>query len=252
MTSPERKISESAPSAPSPPAESPPAQLRRTLIESQAYYYHQPPVAGAGPAPVLVSIHGMSQTAEEFQIETAALVPAEFASVAPQGPNQHWAWKKNKITFSWITAFEKEDSMERNTEFLRSMLESLFESGLVARGSVFLAGFSQGSAVAYRFAHRYPDDVCGVISICSDLPPDVEADLTPLRNVPVMVAYGLKDRLMAKGQPEAAIAALQSGGIAVEEAPMNGGHGVAPELGPAAQAWMRRHLAARNGTPIGD
>jgi predicted esterase len=83
-----------------------------------------------------------------------------------------------------------------------------------------------------------------LISICSDLPPDVEADLAPLANVPVLVVYGLRDPVIPQEKPLHAADALRQGGISVELVSFDRGHVIPSSLAPKARDWMERALSA--------
>lgn len=228
-----------------PPAE-PPA-LHRIPVPATGYYYVHPPraaEAAGGPAPALVVCHGFAQTPTEFAAETTPLVPEEFAHVIPVGFNQQVSMRSRKITYSWLSSFEKWDSIERNSQFLADMIARLGEQNIVDPRRVFLLGFSQGSSVVYRFAQRFPQLAAGVISVCSDLPKDVAENLEPLRRVPFLVAWGLKDPFTVYAKPDEAAATLKEAGVDVETHAFDAPHVIPPQFGPPVQTWMRTRLEA--------
>lgn len=206
-------------------------------------YYHIARGQAARPAPLLLGLHGYAQTAQDFVGVMRKIAPEEFVAAAAQGFNQIWTGPKSQISFAWLTAYEKEDSIVRNNDFINSLLDRLTGEGLVDPARVFLLGFSQGSSVAYRFAHRNPRRVAGLISVCSDLPPDIEANLAPLTDIPILILYGLKDKIFSVEKSEHAVRALTHGGIDVEAIPFDRGHIVPSSLAPEIRAWMRRVVA---------
>jgi predicted esterase len=99
-----------------PHTESAPAPaLRRQYIQTPGYYYVERGPEAVPPAPALVAIHGYGQTAPEFLAETRPFAPADFTLVAPQGLNQIPSRRQRKITFSWMSSFEKPTASSATT-----------------------------------------------------------------------------------------------------------------------------------------
>lgn len=224
-------------SEPAPPA------FRRVPVEATGYWLVEP---GRRPsAPALVGLHGFGQTATDFLSITRKMAGAEPAVLAPQGFNQLWERSTRTITFSWLTAFERDDNVRRNNQFLDRVLDAAIAEGTVDPEAIFLLGFSQGSSVAYRYAAARPGRVRGIVSACADLPPDVEADLERLAGTSVLVAYGLHDPIFPQEKPLHAAEALRAGGIDVELVSFDRGHVIPSSLAPRVQEWMRRATTER-------
>lgn len=227
-----------------PPPQTP--ALRRVAVEAVGYHLaERAPEAAGRRAPLLLGLHGYAQSADMFLPIMRKLAPPDFAAAAAQGFNQIWDPSSRKISFSWLTAYEKQDSIDRNNRFLAGVIDDLAADGTADPGAVFLLGFSQGASVAYRFAQRFPSRVRGIISACADLPPDVEADLAPLRQTPIFITYGLQDRIVAEAKPLHAIDALRTGGLEVEVASFDRGHLIPSSIAPKVHDWMRRNLQTR-------
>lgn len=230
----------------SPESQGPPPAPRRMAVERPGYWYFEPTARrGAGAAPVLIGLHGYGQTGADFLAVTRRMAGEGMAACAPQGSNQLWDRQTRTISFSWLTSFERDDSVHANNAFLDRVIDELAAAGEIDCGGVYLMGFSQGSSVAYRYARSRPDRVRGVISICADLPPDVESGLGPLRGIPVFIAYGLRDPIFPQDKPVHAADALRSAGVDVELVSFDRGHIIPSSLGPRIQEWIARHEAAR-------
>lgn len=224
--------------------------ISKIEVPTTGYFHVEGPTAnGSGsanpepaePAPTLIAIHGFAQTAPGFAEDLRGFVPSDYLVAAPQGFHQMRWPRSGKVTFSWMTSYEKGDSIDRNNGFIASILDGLVESGRADPRRVFVLGFSQGSAVAYRFAHRYPDRVRGVISVCADLPPDVEAEAAELGHIPVLILNGREDTMYPPAKAEHAHAALSKAGLDVETHPFDGGHAIPMSLAENFDAWLRRH-----------
>jgi len=215
--------------------------FRRLPVESAGYYYFEPGTSKTDSEPMLMGFHGYGQTGKEFLEVIRNLAPPGFSLVAPQGLNQIWNPKTNEITFSWMSSFEREDGIRTNNHFLASVIDELRETEKIDPMRVILLGFSQGSSVAYRFAAKHPEKICGLISVCSDLPPDVESDLELLRKIPVLVLYTPDDRWVPPEKPREAVAALKSAGVEAEAISFRGKHRVPGSLADRIRDWISRY-----------
>lgn len=221
--------------------EAPP--LRRQYIRTPGYFYVEPGPEAVAPSPALLTVHGYGQTAPEFLAEARPLVPREFTIVAPQGLNQIPSRRMRKITFSWMSSFEKADSIRRNNEFLGSLIESLIDEKTVQGDRVALLGFSQGSSVVFRLAAQHPERVRAVIAVCSDIPPDVESQIERLNGISFMILYGLKDPLIPNEKSIHAAKVLREAGHDVTEIAFDGGHLLPVARAAEIQAWLREKTA---------
>ncbi len=218
-----------------------PSCPRKLSVESTAYYYIELADGGAKrPAPALIGIHGYAQTGPEFVGLMRKIAPTRFAAVAPQGLNQLPVRTSGRVAFHWMSSFEKADSIERNGLFLKLMIESLAKDGTIDPTRVYLLGFSQGASVAFRFAQRHPELVRGVISACSDLPPDVAADLSPFDSIPALIIYSNSDPIVPGKVSEIAYSQLREAGVAVEALTFAEGHKIPSSIHSDIRDWMER------------
>lgn len=232
------------------PSETTPANplpaRRATPIERPGYWYFDPaPAPEAAPPPVLIGLHGYAQTGPDFLTVTRKLAGPAMAACAPQGSNQLWQRENAAIVFAWLTSFERDHSVRANNAFLGRVIDELAAEGSIDPRGVYLMGFSQGSSVAYRFALEHPDRVAGILSMCADLPPDVEKRAAELRGVPVFVAYGTRDPIFPQDKPNHAAAALRAAGVDVELVSFDRGHVIPSSIAPRVQEWIARNEADR-------
>lgn len=214
---------------------------RKLSVESTAYYYIELPNGEAErPAPALVGIHGYAQTGSEFVGLVRKIAPDRFAAIAPQGLNQLPVRTSGRVAFHWMSSFEKADSIERNGRFLKQMIENLAEEGTIDPARVYLLGFSQGASVAFRFAQHYPELVRGVISACSDLPPDVAADLAPFDSIPALIIYSESDPVVPGKVSEIAFSQLREAGVAVQALTFESGHKIPSSIHADIRDWIER------------
>ena len=114
-------------------------------------------------------------------------------------------------------------------------------------GCIVLAGFSQGCAMTLLTGLRYPERLAGLAGMSGYLP---LADSTAAerseanRAVPIFLAHGSEDEIVAPARGRASRDALAALGHAVEwhEYPME--HSVCPEEIGALNQWLLRVLGA--------
>lgn len=214
-------------------------QHRIPVLTTQ-FYYVSPAEGATGPAPTLIGLHGYGQTGADFLGLLRKIAPPGFACAAGQGFNQIWDYRTKGITFSWLTSFEKQHRLDSIWAYLNGMIDRLAADGVTDPSRVWMLGFSQGSSLAYRFAQLHPGRIRGVVSVCADLPPDVQANLDPLKSIPVLVAYGTEDNVVPPGKSTDAFSALSAGGVDAEIYSFERGHLIPSDLGPRFADWVSR------------
>jgi len=134
----------------------------------------------------------------------------------------------------------------RSRQAVRSLIERENRRGIPAR-RIFVAGFSQGGAVAYITGLTHRERLAGVIGLSTYIPDPVwlagEASAA-CREVPIFAAHGLADDVV---DPDLGLAArdfLQRNGYRVDwhEYPMP--HSVCLEEIHALGHWLRAAMAA--------
>jgi predicted esterase len=88
---------------------------------------------------------------------------------------------------------------------------------------IVFAGFSQGTAMAYRAACRGPRRAAGIISVGGDVPPELLQD--PDVDFPrVLMIRGRADEWYTQQKFEDDTAALRARGVELESLLVEGGH----------------------------
>jgi predicted esterase len=130
------------------------------------------------PERLLVGFHGYGENAELRKIR--GIERWTVASV--QALHPFYAGRTESVVASWMTRLDREAAIADNIAYIRSVLEWFHESR-----TIVFAGFSQGTAMAYRAASDH-GRAAGLIALGGDVPPDV-ADNVP----PVLVGRGKRD-----------------------------------------------------------
>lgn len=127
---------------------------------------------------------------------------------------------------------------ERSLERLRSVVSEAAECG-----PVFLAGFSQGAAMALGVPPL--DGLAGTVGVCGFLP-ELE-DLEMASGPPVLLLAGDDDEVTPAFLSVDAAATLTAAGRDVTAVTLPGGHEVSEEAAHRAVGWLESRLTQRRG-----
>ena len=127
---------------------------------------------------------------------------------------------------------------------IRRLIERENTRGIPA-GRIFLAGFSQGGAVAYTTALTHPERLAGLLALSTYLPVEslVQAEATAAnRDLPIFAAHGVDDDVVSPPLGQRARDFLNAQGytVAWHEYPMP--HSVCLEEVAEIGAWLRAQM----------
>ena len=186
--------------------------------------------------PLLVGFHGYAEDAEA-QLERMARIPGsdQWTLCSIQGLHTFYRSGHSKIAASWMTKQNRELAIQDNLEYVAKAIAEVREE---SSAPVALFGFSQGGAMAYRFAASGLVSCQGLIILGSDLPPDIpDADLAALP--PILLARGKNDRFVSSETIESDTKRLRSAGANVRDCVFEGGHDCAEEFLKSATKFLQ-------------
>src|SRR5688500_12593024 len=206
-------------------------------IEARTHgrYLVRPPGSG-GPWPLLVGFHGYRENAA-IHMATLASIPGSegWLIVAVQGLHRFYT-KGGDVVASWMTREDRELAIADNVAYVRTVIDAVRAEFSVSEVLVF-AGFSQGTAMAFRAAAHIRSDV--VIAVGADVPLDVAAHTTVA--IPrVLYGRGRRDELYTADLHAKDVATLQALGVAVDSVAYDGAHEWTPEFLSAAGRTLSR------------
>ncbi len=213
-----------------------------TFRVPRSFYYgvYQPTTHADRPPALLLVFHGYGQSANSFLQPLKDARDRGMLVVAPQAPNQfYWQQGTNAVGFTWMTRYQRENSMADNRAFLSQLIEELSERYTYDPERIFAIGFSQGCAMAFRFAESGAASLRGLVAICGDLPKDVEEQLHLLDPFPVLLMHGKEDPTVPLKKSEDAAAALQSHKFPVETDFFDGAHEMPQPIVEKALDWIK-------------
>ena len=201
----------------------------------------------------MIWLHGLGADGHDFEPLVPMLgLPRRLAVrfVFPHAPQRPVTVNMGMRMRAWYDIAELGGRSEDGAGIRAS--QALLE-GLVARERargiearrIVLAGFSQGGAIALHTGLRHPERLAGIMALSTWLPLAATLELERSRensDVPVFMAHGLHDEMIALGRALASRDALEALGYAVEFHEYTMGHAVCPEEVAALAGWLARAL----------
>jgi phospholipase/carboxylesterase len=210
----------------------------------------------ADPRYAVIWLHGLGADGSDFvpivpELRLAAAPGVRF--IFPDAPNIPVTCNGGWVMPAWYDIISLEPHSRRIDEAgivasraaIRRLIEREKGRGM-AVDRIFLAGFSQGGALAYTTALTHPEPLAGVIALSTYIPSvaliEREASAAS-RAIAILAAHGSEDDVVFPALGRAARDFLTGRGYAVEwhEYPMP--HAVCGEEVDRIGAWLRARIA---------
>jgi phospholipase/carboxylesterase len=210
---------------------------------------------GENPVATVLILHGLGADGRDFvpvaeQFDLSSVGPVRFifpnAPVMPvtiNGGYQMPAWYD--ILGADLTQRQDEAGLRRSQLAIDALIEREKSRG-IASERIVLAGFSQGCAMALMTGLRHRDRLAGIIGMSGYLPlADKTASERSAANqdVPVFMAHGSRDPVVAMSRAATSRDHLQALGYAVDWHEYAMEHSVCQEEIADMEQWLQRVLA---------
>jgi phospholipase/carboxylesterase len=208
--------------------------------------------SGKQPQHSIIWLHGLGADGEDFAPMAEELeLPSAVRYIFPHAPMRPVTINGGFVMRAWYDIASQSIDAQQDAAGIResqAAIEALIaqETGRgIAPGNIFLAGFSQGGAIALHTALRQSVPLGGVLTLSAYLPltdrTDSEA-LANTRSTPVFMAHGRSDPVVPYALGVASRDALLALGYAVEwhEYPMQ--HSVCEQELRDIEAWLGKRM----------
>jgi phospholipase/carboxylesterase len=211
---------------------------------------------GKNPVYSVIWLHGLGADGSDFVPVVPELglgSPPAVRFVFPHAPHIPVTCNGGYVMRAWYDIISLESTSRRIDEAgivhsraaIRALIARENQRGIPC-ANIFLAGFSQGGAVAYTTALTHPEPLAGLVALSTYLP---SADLVAReahaanRAIPIFAAHGTDDDVVSPLLGRQARDFLSERGYALEwhEYPMS--HAVCMEEIEAIGEWLRKRLA---------
>jgi phospholipase/carboxylesterase len=211
---------------------------------------HRTHESGRNPRHSIIWLHGLGADGSDFApIANELKLPVPVRYIFPDAPLRPVTINGGMVMRAWYDIAAPDIDARQDAEGIRasqSLIEELVAREVqqgMAQGNIFLAGFSQGGAVALHTALRQTVPLGGVLALSAYLPlADSAAGevLTATRNTPIFMAHGRSDPVIPCALGQGSRDALLRLGYTVEwhEYPMP--HSVCEEELRDIGEWLSR------------
>ncbi len=144
-----------------------------------------------------------------------------------------------------IDAQQDSKGIHQAADFITAFIENEISQGVVAE-KIFLAGFSQGGAVALQTGLRYPKKLAGILALSTylTLPDTLESELhSANKNIPILMTHGEFDPVIPIAIGKYSCELIEKQGITIQwrQYPME--HAVIPEEISDISNWFKETIA---------
>lgn len=210
---------------------------------------------GEQPVASIIILHGLGADGRDFlpiaeQMNLSAVGPVRF--LFPSAPSIPVTINGGHVMPAWydilgadLVQRQDEEGMRYSQAAIEALIAHEKNRGIPAR-RIVVAGFSQGCAMALMTGVRHKERLAGIAGLSGYLPlADKTASEGSVTNhdVPIFLAHGTRDGVVALNRAEASRDALQELGYPVEWHTYAMEHSVCPEEVADLQRWLLKVLA---------
>ena len=200
--------------------------------------------SGDAGAPLLVGCHGYGENARGHLEQLDRIPGAEtWVRCAVEALHPFYNTKTGEVVGCWMTSRDRELAIEDNVGYVARVIAAVRRE-VACSDVLVLAGFSQGTAMAYRAAIRSGFRCRGLIILAGDVPPELQGDgHHPFP--PVLLGRGSADAWYSDEKMRRDLEVLAARGAAVTTCVFEGGHEWGRDFVDAAGAFLKGLAGAR-------
>jgi len=218
--------------------------------------------SGPNPAHSIIWLHGLGADGEDFvPIAEELELPVAVRYIFPHAPMRPVTINGGYVMRAWYdiligaASAELSASIGKNEDAagiiaaqadIEKLIAQERQRGIPAK-NIFLAGFSQGGAVALYTGLRHREVLGGILALSSYLPlaGTTSAEASGLaRNTPIFMAHGRDDPVIPYGLGKASAEELLQRGYTLTWHEYAMPHSVCPEELQDIEQWLVQRLAA--------
>jgi phospholipase/carboxylesterase len=189
--------------------------------------------------PLVIVMHGRGADANDLA-DLAPMIDGGYRFVFPNAAKPFEPMPGYTFGWSWFDGWPPEgDSVVDSRTKLLALIDELVARYPTPEGKIVIAGFSQGGLMAIDIGFRTTQPIAGIVVMSGAI---FEADMPPLRKLPMLITHGTEDEMVEILQARRTRFVLEEHGLAPEyhEFPM--GHHVTAESMEVVKGFLRRVL----------
>ncbi len=205
-----------------------------------------------GPQASIIWLHGLGADGNDFApLADEIELPVAVRYIFPHAPMMPVSINAGYVMRAWYDISdaairrEDEDGVRASQQLVEGLLAREKSRGIDAN-RIVLAGFSQGGAIALQAGLRHAERLAGIMALSTYVPlaDTLAAEAHPAnREVPIFMAHGTADPMIAFARAQASRELLLQQGYAIEWHEYRMQHAVCPQEIADIGVWLRRVLA---------
>jgi len=204
------------------------------------------------PRASIIWLHGLGADGNDFApLADEIALPDAARYIFPHAPMMPVSINDGYVMRAWYDISdaairrEDEDGVRASQQSVEVLLAREKSRG-VAASRIVLAGFSQGGAIALQTGLRHGERLAGIMALSTYVPlaDQLAKEANPAnRGVPIFMAHGTADPMIAFARAQASRDLLLAQGYALDWHEYRMQHAVCPQEIAAIGVWLRRVLA---------
>lgn len=204
---------------------------------------------GISPQHSIIWLHGLGADGEDFvPIAQQINLPVAVRYLFPHAPKRPVTINGGMMMRAWydIIAFGgpvDSAGIQASQAAIENLIAQEKQRGIVAK-NIYLAGFSQGGAVALHTGLHHAEKLGGIIALSSRLP---QAEKLPVEisahKPPIFMAHGRSDPIIPYSTGSHSATLLKEGGYQLEWREYDMPHSVCTEEIGDIECWLVRQLS---------
>ncbi|MFO0880460.1 MAG: hypothetical protein U0840_24205 [Gemmataceae bacterium] len=193
------------------------------------------------PYPLLVFLHGERSSEEQILRLAPRLSRRNYISIAPRGPRALAPRNDGRPTFSWGPDNHDDPLVE---DYIFRAIEQTRRAVHVHSERIYLVGFREGAAIAYRLGLLYPDRFAGVISLNGTMPRHgtPRLRLPEVRNLRVLIGHGIANAIIPSTLSRQDYKLFYAAGMPVKYRTYPTTHRIHPDMLRDVDQWVQDHI----------
>jgi phospholipase/carboxylesterase len=215
---------------------------------------------GSNPTQSIIWLHGLGADGEDFvPIAEEMELPVAVRYIFPHAPMRPVTINGGYVMRAWydiligaasaeisasIGRNEDADGIRESQAEIEKLIAREKQRGIKAK-NIFLAGFSQGGAIALYAGLRHTEKLGGILALSTYLPlkQTLATEATDAaKTVPIFMAHGLSDPVVPHAFGRASAEALLQQNYALEWHSYSMPHSVCPEEIRDIELWLKQRL----------
>jgi phospholipase/carboxylesterase len=197
------------------------------------------------PYPLLVFLHGHGSSEEQVLRLAPRLSRRNYISIALRGPHSLDPRPDGRAAYTWGPDGQDDPLVE---EYVFRAVEQTRRHLHIHSERIYLAGFREGAALAYRLALLFPERFAGIISLNGAMPrhggpllrlPEVR----PLR---VLIGHGLANAIVPLSLARQDYRLFYAAGLRVRMHTYAATHRIHPDMLRDIDRWVQEHIQEEN------